>query len=238
MEARSHGCLGMSRMRTPRSVARSRTAAGSSLRQVTSVVSAAREDLVSRVGERRRQRRGEPGRARVHRVPAGGGEHVVRRERRGHPLGAQRRRVVAAGVGLQTRGEALVRRVEVQVDRPALDDALLPRRIDPQHPRADRPAHPLLPRPRVERAAELAHLDGHRADALRAVEQHRDVEVGQRGGRGSPRSPSARASRRRAASPGPPPRRPARTAPRGPRRRARRSRRRAGPRSPGARPRR
>ena len=104
------GWLGMSRIRMPRSASRARSRRpGSSARQVTSVVfprgRTSCPASASAVGERR----GETRRARVHRVPARGGEGVVRRERRGAPARSPARRVVAARIGLQPRGEPGVR---------------------------------------------------------------------------------------------------------------------------------
>ena len=53
----------------------------------------------------------------------------------------------------------------------------MPGRVDPQHPGADRPAQPLLARAGIEGAAERAARRGDRADALRAVEQDRHVQL-------------------------------------------------------------
>ncbi len=69
-------------------------------------------------------------------------------------------------------------------------------------PRAVGAAQPLLSGAGVGVAAERAHVDGHGADALGAVEQHRHVELGRARRARASRSPSRRASRRRGACAG------------------------------------
>ena len=81
------------------------------------------------------------------------------------------------------RVEARVRVREVGVAAPRDAQALAQLRADVEHARAVGPAQPLLPGAGVGVAAERAHVDGDRADALRAVEQHRHVDLGELGGR-------------------------------------------------------
>ena len=118
-------------------------------------------------------------------------------ERAGDRLGADARRVVTTGVGVQLGGQAVAGVLEVHVGGAHRRHARLPLGRHPEHPAADRPAHPLLAGPRVEGASERADVEPDRADALGAVQQDRDVQRRQSGRATEPWS-SSRASRQRA----------------------------------------
>ena len=84
-------------------------------------------------------------------------------DRGGERLGGHAGSVVAPGIGVQLGGEAVARVLEVQVGGAHRRQALVPGRIDPQHPAADRPAQPLLARARIEGAAQRADVEADRS---------------------------------------------------------------------------
>ncbi len=79
--------------------------------------------------------------------------------------------------------ESVVGVGEVRVAAPGDAQALAQRGADPQHAGAVGAAQPLLPGAGVSIAAERVHIDRDGADALGAVEQHRDVEPAELGWR-------------------------------------------------------
>ena len=138
----------------PASARRSRVASGSASSNDTSVVSP-RGATVRPASSRRAASRAASEVARSWTVgPAVRRQDVVGGERAGDRLGADARRVVATGVGVQLGGQAVAGVLEVHVGGAHRRHARLPLGRHPQHPAADRPAHPLLAGARVEGASE------------------------------------------------------------------------------------
>ena len=114
----------------------------------------------------------------------------MRGEREGCRLAREGRGVVGARVGERLGGEPGAGLDEVAVGRAGRGEALLPLGSDVEQAGADRAAQPLLAGGGVERAAERAGVDGDRARALRAVEQHGHVDLGEGGRRRGAREPA------------------------------------------------
>ena len=133
--------------------------------------------LAQRVGEPARVR----DRARLDLLPAGGLEQLDRRERERDGLARERRRVEARGGVLEAALEARRRRrSNDEVAGLTSCELLRERGVEPEEAGAVGAAQPLLAGRGVGDAAERARVDVDRAGALRAVEDHRDVELGQR----------------------------------------------------------
>ena len=142
---------------------------------------ATRGDAAAALRELRRQPRGECHATLVHGREPGAGDHARGRERECGRLAGERRRVVAARVGDDLGVQALRRVTKADVARRERAHAVAQGGGDVEHPGAVGAAQPLLPGGRIGGGAEGGDVDRDRARALRAVEDHRHVDVRERG---------------------------------------------------------